>query len=953
MKTKELTKTLLCAILMVAIIATILVFAINNESAQEKTSLSLFPTENVPRPSLSDFKMMGNRLVTYTGTATTIRAIDFPQGITTIGINAFSPSSIEYVELPETVTKLENNSFYGCNTLKNISIPASCTSVGYAAFHGCNNLEKVVIKFDNPDVFAHGVFSSGNHDFDLFVPKDSFNDFYNSSKFTNVKTNLKLWNVNLTISDFNNGQSYNGNISFGQTVTLPVPNKDGYAFTGWKDALNNDMDNTFRWMFLEDCSITATWEIEQYEVVYNGRDGQQYYLTANGFSSTPVKITYGELLGNSLIQNLYEQFRNPGEYLESVTINNINVSNGTCIWDLGENNGRYIIDLKFSQKHYNLRFDSTLSNVSVGNIDNLEYGDQVVLPTIPQGSKKGYLFAHWYVTNENYSGDRIINFNTMQDCDYNNNSAYINLWLRATFSPKTYTVNLNANGGACTQETVTATYDQLLPYISTPSREGYRFMGWQYENNRVDNRLWMIDENNVTIYAIWEKLYTITLDTKGGQVSGSQSFEVIYGENIGNKLKQPTRDKHRFLYWSYNGLQINNSTTWNERNNGTVVANWEELYRITFDAKGGTVSPAYIDLAYGDKIPTLPIATKPGYTFSGWYYNSIDFDASGYITERKDITLTTKWWNQVILTNEASYTVTEDCTFVYLKGVASNLIKPMNVYIASNVDNVKFTSNNTVVSCKSIIVNSRTKPLTIEFDLYRSIGNQGEAALNASACDNLNIIARGTSALNGGESRKNSGHGGLICKNVNFYGNEIIFGGGVAGAVSIVDGKIMEYYNPGSGIYASGNISIYCTKLEVNGGQYTIPMARPSSDNNKSNKISGTGIELSGTYDIYIDIQSTLDVEGGKGMSNYTIYDSYVGDGGVGIKSKEQSTISGQGSLIVKGGDGGDNHQWGYNQNKGGNGGSPTNKINISTTVQVAQTQGAEGADPSAPSENQ
>ena len=55
----------------------------------------------------------------------------------------------------------------------------------------------------------------------------------------------------------------------------------------------------------------------------------------------------------------------------------------------------------------------------------------------------------------------------------------------------------------------------------------------------------------------------------------------------------------------------------------------------------------------------------------------------------------------------------------------------------------------------------------------------------------------------------------------------------------------------------------------------------------------------------------------------------------------------------MKGGDGGDNHQWGYYQNIGGSGGSPTNKINISTTVQVAQTQGAEGAGPSAPSENQ
>lgn len=928
MKTKLFRSTIiLFLVVLLMIMAIISLSVIYDENKDEQISLSLFP-DTSSRPTYSDFVMVGNRLVSYKGSATTIRATDFPNNVETIGVNAFSTSKVEYVELPETVKTIEGYSFYACETLKNIVIPAGCTSVGSSAFNSCYGLENVVLQFDNPNVFSFVVFAFVSHDFNIYVPKDSYDSFYNSSKFSSVKNNIKTWNINLTIEDYTNGQSYNAEIAFGQTITLPSPSKEGYTFKGLQDSSKNTYETTFRWMSLEDCNLTATWEIEAYEVVYNGRDGKQYYLTKNGLTSTPTKITYGEQLGNNIIQTLYEDFRNEGEYLESIKINNISVNNGMRIWDLGENGGRFIIDLKFSPKHYNLRFDSTYDDITIANIDNLQYGDQVILPTIPAGTKTGYLFDYWYVTNTTFSGSRVVDFDIIPDCDPENNSAYINMWLEPRFAPKTYTVYLNANGGSCSLSKDTVTYDKY-PNLPKATKNGYRFMGWEYQGSRVDDTYWKIDKNNITLTAMWEKLYTITLDANGGEFEGEKTINVIYGENIGTKLPTPKKDKHLFLYWTYNGQRIYSNTTWNVKSNGTVKAVWEELYRITLDAKGGNVSPAYIDLRKGEKIPTLPVATKEGYEFSGWYLNSIDFDPSSYnLTD--DITLTTKWWKEVVLTDQETFTVTEDCTYVYLKGILSNLIKPMNIYIASNVENVKFTTNGRTVSCKSIIVNERTTPLTLEFSNYKVKGNAGEAAIDALKCPTLNIIARDSySNLEGGLTTDFNPHGGIVCNNVNFYGKGISVQGGVIGGVDTGSGGVTDYYDAGAGIYAQGNISVYCEYLKVDAGIFLVPMLRNKNDINFSTKDASVGIKLVGSRNIFVDDNCTLEVQGGVGLYCGFSIVSYVGHGGSGIESTQASTITGYGTIIVRGGNGGSNDDPNYQNHKGGNGGAATINITI------------------------
>ena len=54
-------------------------------------------------------------------------------------------SSLTSVTIPNSVTSIENNAFYGCGSLTNLTIPNSVTSIGEAAFYGCRSLTSLTI----------------------------------------------------------------------------------------------------------------------------------------------------------------------------------------------------------------------------------------------------------------------------------------------------------------------------------------------------------------------------------------------------------------------------------------------------------------------------------------------------------------------------------------------------------------------------------------------------------------------------------------------------------------------------------------------------------------------------------------------------------------------------------------------------------------------------------------
>lgn len=51
----------------------------------------------------------------------------------------------ENIQIPERVTRIDDNAFYECNILTSVEIQKNVKSIGYAAFSNCSNLEKVVM----------------------------------------------------------------------------------------------------------------------------------------------------------------------------------------------------------------------------------------------------------------------------------------------------------------------------------------------------------------------------------------------------------------------------------------------------------------------------------------------------------------------------------------------------------------------------------------------------------------------------------------------------------------------------------------------------------------------------------------------------------------------------------------------------------------------------------------
>ena len=70
-----------------------------------------------------------------------------PDGIETIGKCAFAYSSLEYINLPDSVTTISDKAFTGCQKLKTVSLPATLKTIGDYAFSDCWSMQTI----DLPD----------------------------------------------------------------------------------------------------------------------------------------------------------------------------------------------------------------------------------------------------------------------------------------------------------------------------------------------------------------------------------------------------------------------------------------------------------------------------------------------------------------------------------------------------------------------------------------------------------------------------------------------------------------------------------------------------------------------------------------------------------------------------------------------------------------------------------
>ena len=110
---------------------------------------------------------------------TRLTDINIPNSVTSIGPETFkSCTSLTDINIPNSVTSIERSTFYSCTSLTDINIPNSVTSIGEQAFYNCDNLKSVYMNASTPPFIGSQAFHNISKDLTIYIPRGSYTAYW-------------------------------------------------------------------------------------------------------------------------------------------------------------------------------------------------------------------------------------------------------------------------------------------------------------------------------------------------------------------------------------------------------------------------------------------------------------------------------------------------------------------------------------------------------------------------------------------------------------------------------------------------------------------------------------------------------------------------------------------------------------------------------------------------------
>lgn len=401
--------------------------------------------------------------------------------------------------------------------------------------------------------------------------------------------------------DTNGGNSIvNQIVMEDELANLVTPEREGYIFNSW--------DYDFTQPITNNITIKASWIAKNLKVNYYANNGSDNSLVQDVTYDTEVNLKDN----NSFTKTGY-------------TLSSWNTKpDGTGIsYETNKKFMKYNIpsnlDLyaQWTINQYQIKCDKNIEDAgTIDGIGNFDYNTQ---HTLSVNTNAGYTWIGWYTKD----GIIITSSTTLTITLSDNDFECVAKW-----SANNYFCLLDVNNGdTLTEENKTITFGQSFN-LPIPTRleatfEGWYFNGVQYTNNQgISIKNWDIS-NTATLYAKWNvNKYLVTLttnNTNGGSFIGEGLKE--YGSSV--SIKADTNAGYTFVGW-YEG---NNLITNNEIYTFTMsnvalsyIAKWQaNIYTLMFDENGGeALSTNTKDVIFNSSYK-LPITTKTGYDFDGWY----------------------------------------------------------------------------------------------------------------------------------------------------------------------------------------------------------------------------------------------------------------------------------------------------------------------------------------------
>ena len=409
-----------------------------------------------------------------------------------------------------------------------------------------------------------------------------------------------------------------------QIGTLPVVAKTGYTFVGWSTAAspNTYINASTINKFTSSTQLIARWTAKTYALTLDPLPG----TGSTSISGVVFNQAMPTIVAPTRVGYTFEgyYYQNPEDLTEKkyYSLSGTNAVSANN-WDF---DGTPTLYAKWTPIQNTLSFNLEGGVVQSGSSAEsriINYDDQI--GTLPVVAKTGYTFVGWSTAA---SPNTYINASTI-------NKFTSSTQLIARWTAKTYALTLDPLPGTGSTSISGVVFNQAMPTIVAPTRVGYTFEGYYYQNpedltekkyyslsgtNAVSANNWDFD-GTPTLYAKWTPIQnTLSFIANGGTLTQNTTKTIVYDAPFG-ELPTPNFNGYRFLGWTrtLNGTDyINENDIVSLVSTIEVYAKWQaSSYDVTFVSDN--IETSNKEIVYRTNYGELPIIEKFGYSFSGWY----------------------------------------------------------------------------------------------------------------------------------------------------------------------------------------------------------------------------------------------------------------------------------------------------------------------------------------------
>ena len=271
--------------------------------------------------------------------------------------------------------------------------------------------------------------------------------------------------------------------------------------------------------------------------------------------------------------------------------------------------------------------DCSIGASATGGVKEGTYYRDTSVTLTAKAAPTGYDFVGWY------EGSNLVSTSLSFAVTLTANRTLV-----AKYKIKSYVVNAVSDD---TTKGIVSPAGQTVEHgknatVTASRKTGYKFDGWYNGSTKVTstNPYTFAPTANITLTAKWAVNTisdTIKISPSGG---GTVSPNPITGqENTAISTTATPATGYNFKHWRYNDLSASGGYSESTTNplkitvtgKRDVTAVFElKSYTVTWNANGGTVSPASVSKTHGSTLGTLPTPTRAAtaeysYTFAGWF----------------------------------------------------------------------------------------------------------------------------------------------------------------------------------------------------------------------------------------------------------------------------------------------------------------------------------------------